>query len=89
LIAGPGALASITILMRQVQGTITLQIGVIGALIAVLSILYICLSFSHPLSKLIGVTGANVMSRVFGIILAALAVQLIIEGVQMVLSQKF
>jgi len=88
MIAGPGALASIAILMREVQGTMILQIGVIGVLIIVLLILYVCLSMSHPLSKLMGVTGANVMSRIFGIILAALAVQFIIDGLQLSFGSK-
>lgn len=88
LIAGPGALASLALLMRQSQGEISLQIGIIAALASVLIILYLCLSMSYFLSKLMGLTGANVMSRVFGIILAALAVQFIIDGLKISFAEQ-
>lgn len=80
LIAGPGALVSAVILMREVEGDLMMQLGLIGVLILVVLIMYVCLLLAEPLSKLLGVTGSNVLGRVFGIILAALAVQFIMDG---------
>jgi multiple antibiotic resistance protein len=87
LIAGPGALTSVVVLMRQAE-TMDLKasLGVVLILIAVLLITYLSLLISDRLMKLLGVTGTNVMTRVFGIILAALAVQNIINGVTMVVK---
>lgn len=84
LIAGPGALTSIVALMREAEGMndpLPAQLGVIGMLVLVLLITYISLRLGDQLMRLLGVTGTNVLTRVFGIILAALAVQSIIIGI--------
>lgn len=85
LIAGPGGLTSIVVLMRQAEQISSLaQIGVIIILIVVLLITYLSLLMSGRILKILGVTGTNVLTRVFGIILAALAVQNIINGISIV-----
>ncbi|MEE8393599.1 MAG: MarC family protein, partial [Rhodospirillales bacterium] len=57
---------------------------ILGVLGAVLAILMVCLVLTGPVMRLMGVTGVNVISRVAGIILAALAVQFVIDGVRAV-----
>lgn len=87
LIAGPGALTSIVVLMRQAEAmSLTAQAGVIIVLIIVLLITYISLLLGDRILKILGVTGTNVLTRVFGIILAALAIQNIINGVTSVIK---
>ncbi len=87
LIAGPGALTSVVVLMRQAEAMdLKASLGVVLILMSVLLITYLSLLMSDRLMKLLGVTGTNVMTRVFGIILAALAVQNIINGVTMVVK---
>ena len=87
LIAGPGALTSVVVLMRQAEVMdLKASLGVVLILMSVLLITYLSLLMSDRLMKLLGVTGTNVMTRVFGIILAALAVQNIINGVTMVVK---
>lgn len=81
LLAGPGALTSILLLMGKATTT-TAQAGVIAVLFAVMSLTLITLLFAGQVMRLLGVTGANVVSRVLGIILAALAAQLVIDGVR-------
>lgn len=87
LIAGPGALTSVVVLMRQAEAMdLKASLGVVLILMSVLLIIYLSLLMSDRLMKLLGVTGTNVMTRVFGIILAALAVQNMINGIIMVVK---
>jgi multiple antibiotic resistance protein len=79
LLAGPGALTSIVLLMDRAGSTLG-ALAVIGALIAVMAIALVLLLAAAQVVRLIGVTGATVMSRVLGIILAALAAQLVLDG---------
>lgn len=87
LIAGPGALTSIVVLMRQAEVMgFKAEMGVVLILIGVLLITYFSLLIGDKMMKILGVTGTNVLTRVFGIILAALAVQNIINGITMVVK---
>ncbi len=79
LLAGPGALTSIVLLMERAQGPAE-RAGVIGALAAVLVLTLLALLFAAAVMQRLGVTGANVVSRVLGIVLAALAAQLVLDG---------
>lgn len=82
LIAGPGALTSIVVLMRQAETlSSAMPLYVIGIALVVIGMTYICLLMSEYLMKILGITGNNVLTRVFGIILAALAVQGMIHGI--------
>lgn len=81
LIAGPGALTSVVILMDAAHRDLVLQLEILGVLIVVLAATLACLRLTGPLMRLLGVTGAHVATRVFGIVLAALAVQFMIDGV--------
>lgn len=87
LLAGPGGMTSIVVLMRQAEGMGFLaELGVIIILIVILLIAYLSLLLSDRIVKILGVTGTNVLTRVFGIILAALAVQNIINGIIIVVK---
>ncbi|PMB51981.1 MarC family transcriptional regulator [Fischerella thermalis CCMEE 5201] len=81
LIAGPGALASILVL----QGEATIYpFGtaiVLGMTMSVLLLLYGSLAIAQTLTRWLGRTGINVVSRVLGILLAALAVEYVIDGI--------
>lgn len=80
LLAGPGALTSIVLLIGRATSPLAAA-AVIAALIAVMAITLALLLWAPRLMRLIGVTGANVVSRVLGIILAALAAQLVLDGI--------
>jgi multiple antibiotic resistance protein len=80
LIAGPGALTSIVMLMRNVEGQIITQAGVLGVMVLVLLINYVFLKFSDVIARILGVTGTNVITRALGIILSAMAIQYIVDG---------
>ncbi len=80
LIAGPGAMTSIVLLMGRAPDYAG-KAMILGVLACVLAIMLACLLLTGPVMRLLGVTGINVISRVAGIILAALAVQFIVDGV--------
>jgi multiple antibiotic resistance protein len=87
LIAGPGALTSIVVLMRQAETlSTTAQVGVLLILLIILLITYASLLVGDRILSLLGVTGTNVLTRVFGIILAALAVQNMLTGFTIVVK---
>ncbi len=74
LIAGPGALASILILTSEARGEPTAFALVLVAAAIVLIVAYVFLRASARLARLLGQTGINVVTRVPGLLLAALAV---------------
>jgi multiple antibiotic resistance protein len=82
LIAGPGAIASVILLQSQHSGSLA-ERGIIGAvMIGVLALVLIGFLASERIMKILGLTGINVITRVFGIILCALAVSNIVEGLR-------
>ena len=82
LLAGPGAMASVVLMMGQAQGSLASQGIVIAMLLGVLGLTLLILILAAKLMEFLGVTGVNVLSRLFGIILAALAVQYVIDGIR-------
>jgi multiple antibiotic resistance protein len=84
LIAGPGALTTILLMVGESRGQPLYFAAMIGVLLVILAITLLCLLAAGQLMKLLGETGANVMDRLFGVILAALAVQFILDGVRAV-----
>jgi multiple antibiotic resistance protein len=86
LIAGPGAITTVLLTAGRSQGSL-LAIGTLLAVLAVvLALTLLALLAATRIVRLIGETGANVVGRVFGIVLAALAVQFILDGVRTGLS---
>ncbi len=80
LIAGPGALTTVLLMVGD-QGSEPLVIGTVLSVLAVVLLLtLIALWFAPYIMKVLGRTGANVVSRLLGIVLAALAVQFVLDG---------
>jgi multiple antibiotic resistance protein len=80
LISGPGALTSMVLLMGSAKSLI--EVGeVVVSVIAVLALTLAALLSSTRLVKLLGVTGTNVIGRVLGVVLAALAAQFVLDGI--------
>lgn len=81
-IAGPGALATILLAAGEVRAKPLLFAGLLGAVGLVLIACWVSMLATPRLMKALGVTGANVVSRLSGVILAALAVQFIVDGIR-------
>lgn len=82
LIAGPGAMGAAVLLIANTEGDIVLKGIVLLSMLAVLALQLLLLLGASQVSKVLGVTGLNVISRVFGVLLSALAVQFIFDGVR-------
>ncbi|MEM1298311.1 MAG: MarC family protein [Pseudomonadota bacterium] len=80
LIAGPGSITTIILLMDEHSGDIAGQGMVMGVMFSVLLLAFILLLLSGPLERLLRRTGVMVVSRVLGMLLAALAVQFVFDG---------
>lgn len=81
LMAGPGAITAMILLAGRAEG----DWGRLSALFAVTALVMlsccICFMGAERISKALGITGRAVITRLLGIILAALAVQFVIDGV--------
>jgi multiple antibiotic resistance protein len=82
LLAGPGAMGATILLMSDAKGDFSQQLIVMGAIIAILVLTLSALLSASKLQKLLGVTGMHVVGRVMGVLLAALAVQFILDGIK-------
>jgi multiple antibiotic resistance protein len=84
MLAGPGATSTVMVLVSR--ATAAWQFGIVLAAIVVTAVAsYWILRAAVPLEKRFGQTGMNVVQRVMGLILAATAVQFVVEGVATVL----
>lgn len=81
LIAGPGSIASVILLSGQHPGLegLVLIVGVMTAVIAVVCALFLT---SGLLERALGKTGINVVTRLLGMLLAALAAQFVLDGLR-------
>ena len=81
LLAGPGAISAVILLTTGTTSTAEFW-AVLVAIVVILFLAWLTLLVAIPIQRLLGVTGLAVVSRVVGILLAALAVQFVFDGVR-------
>jgi len=81
LIAGPGAIAATIVLMADARHGTLGHVIVIGAMLLVLAITWILMLIANRVQRVLGITGIHVISRILGLLLAALAVQFVFDGI--------
>jgi multiple antibiotic resistance protein len=81
MIAGPGTMASLLLLMSRTDDHWG-ELAILAALIAVLLITLISFLIAGPLMRLMGKTFTNVLTRVLGVLLATLAAQFVLDGIK-------
>jgi multiple antibiotic resistance protein len=84
LMAGPGAMTATVLLAGRAGGDPLLLTGLIGVIVVVIAICMAVFHFAARIARLLGVTANVVLSRLLGVILAALAVQFVIDGLRAV-----
>ncbi len=82
LMAGPGAITATVLLAGRAHGDVLLLLGLLLAVaIAVAACCLVSFLFAVSISRFLGVTGNVVLSRLLGVLLAALAVQYVVDGI--------
>ncbi|MEA2663267.1 MAG: multiple antibiotic resistance protein [Candidatus Eremiobacteraeota bacterium] len=80
MIAGPGTIATVLLLAALTGGEWDRIVTLAAAYAAALAVTWICMRAATAMQRLIGTTGIHVVTRLLGIILAALAVQFVLNG---------
>ncbi len=81
LLAGPGAISAIVLLTTGAPSDLDFWL-VLAALLLIMATAWVTLLLAIPIQRLLGLTGLAVVSRIVGILLAALAVQFLFDGVR-------
>ena len=81
LMAGPGAITAMILLAGRADGRMDYLIALYAVAALVMAACCLCFLMADRISRLMGITGRAVLTRLLGIILAALAVQFVIDGV--------
>ncbi|MGH6786071.1 MAG: MarC family protein [Novosphingobium sp.] len=85
MIAGPGSIATMMLLMARTEGT-QATLVILGAMVAVIVLTLLALIAAGPLMKAMGKSVEAVITRLLGVLLAALAAQYVIDGVKAMLA---
>ncbi|MEO1703899.1 MAG: MarC family protein [Pseudomonadota bacterium] len=80
LIAGPGSIATMILLAGQTAGDPAMTAGIFGVMGAVIAITFLLFLAGGLIERGLGRTGINIVTRLLGMLLAALAVQFILTG---------
>jgi multiple antibiotic resistance protein len=81
LLAGPGSIATVMVLVSRGKG-ITNTLTVVGAVVVTMVVTYLLLRAAALVQRVLGQSGVAVLQRVMGLLLAAIAVQFIAEGIR-------
>lgn len=81
ILAGPGSILSVMVLMDNNRGSLPDQAITLLALVVVLALLLGVFTLGDVIGRIIGAGGANVLRRIMGLILAALSVNLVLSAV--------
>ena len=86
LLAGPGAITATVLLAGQAGGRAVPLTVLIGVIVIVAAACLVTFLVAERIGKLLGITGNIVLSRLLGVILAALAVQYVLDGIRAVFA---
>ncbi|MCX6468190.1 MAG: MarC family protein [Corynebacteriales bacterium] len=81
LLAGPGAIAAVIVAVSQASGEAASYLAIAAAIVTVHVVIAIVLRFSTVLIRILGVGGVTLLAKIAGLLLAAIAVQLIANSI--------
>jgi multiple antibiotic resistance protein len=87
MLAGPGSIATVTVLMSGVKDSVAKGAVVIACIAVTSFATYVVLASATRLERALKTTGLNVLNRVMGLILAAVAVQFVATGIRELFPQ--
>lgn len=82
LLAGPGAIGSAILLSAGAGDDTGAKLGVVLAIGIIMAVTFVLLVAASHVQRILGVTGLNVISRVFGVLLAGLGMQFMLDGIR-------
>ncbi len=82
LLAGPGAIAATIVYVRQAHGHLGSYLALALAILVVHLILFLCLRYSGLVIRLVKESGIELMAKIAGLLLAAIAVQLVANAIR-------
>ena len=82
LLAGPGAIAATIVYVRQAHGQFGAYVALALAILVVHLVLFLCLRYSGALIRVIRESGIVLLAKIAGLLLAAIAVQLVANSVR-------
>ncbi len=82
LLAGPGAMTSLVVLREKAHGDVAQVLGILFALVVTLGLTLAALLAAAQVTRWLGRTGPQVLGRVLGVLLAALAAQMALDGLR-------
>lgn len=83
-IAGPGTILACVVLADSNRGNMAAQAGTGGVILAVLAIQWVLLLVAAPIQRAIGEAGMAVVTRVLGIVLAAMSIEIMLSGMKVI-----
>jgi len=86
LMAGPGAITATVLLAGRTDAQPVRLVTLLGVIVGVLTLCFAVFMLAGRIARVIGTTGNVVLSRLLGVLLAALAVQFVIDGVRVALA---
>lgn len=86
LLAGPGAITATVLLAGRAAGNMLLTGLLLAVVVFVAIVCLVVFFFAERISGLLGLTGNIVLSRLLGVLLAALAVQFVVDGIRALLA---
>ncbi len=81
LIAGPGAISATVLLSGSMDG-LAAQVVLVGVILVCIALTYLVFLLAERVDGLLGQTGRSILTRLLGVILAALAVQFVADGIR-------
>jgi multiple antibiotic resistance protein len=80
MLSGPGAITTVILLSQQQQG-IEGDVALSAVILLATLILYPVFRLAHPIFRRLGVTGTRILTRIMGMLLLAIAIEFVVQGV--------
>lgn len=87
LLGGPGAIVAVMLFVEQTEGRTSHVVAMVLALIAMAVLMYVFMRFSGVIARVLGRGGVTLVTRISGVLLAAISTQMIFDSLQQVLTQ--